>query len=97
MLQEEKSAGAFYTFFRNCTADPEKNVLNNPHLRNNKKKKEKKKPVKVRSPSALSKTSISKPCEFIHMTKLQQSEDGILALAMVPATDDNGSEDGTIT
>lgn len=92
VLQDEESATSFYNFYKDCTADPEKNVLNNPNIRN-KKKKEKKKPNKSKPTPLPSKTAISRPCEFQHVTQLKQSEDGILALSMVPA-DEEGMEDG---
>lgn len=91
LFQDEKSANSFYNFFKKCTADPEQNVLNNPNLRNNKKKKDKTKSVKQRLVSLPNKTAISKPCEFTHVTQLKQSEDGILASAMVPTEHEEGS------
>jgi len=67
--------------------------LNNPNIKI-KKKKEKKKSVKHQVFSLPTKSAISKPCQFTHVTKLKQSEEGILALAMIP-TEEEGSEDGT--
>lgn len=96
-MQDENSAKSFYNYFRTCTADPEKNVLNNPNLRKDKKRKEKKKSVKHKAISLPTKTAISKPCEFTHVTQLKQSVDGIQAQAMVPAADDDdGSEGGAV-
>jgi len=85
----------FYQYYKDCIADPELNVLNNPHIKpkkKNKKDRKTSKKIKVKPPL---KTAISMPCEFTHITQLKQSEDGILALAMV-TNDDCSSEDGTV-
>ncbi|XP_067947828.1 serine-rich adhesin for platelets-like isoform X2 [Watersipora subatra] len=96
-FQDEKSAIAFYDYFQTCTSDPEKNVLNNPNLRNNKKsKKDKKKSVKRKVTPLPNKSAISKPCEFTHVTQLKQSADGLMASAMIPVEEEDGSEDGRV-
>lgn len=77
------------------TSNPELNVLNNPNIRLS-KKKDKRKSVKKQSVKLPKKVDISNPCQFTHVTQLKQSEDGILAMAMLDDYESASSEDGTV-
>ncbi|CAE1307107.1 unnamed protein product [Acanthosepion pharaonis] len=72
-FDDTEAATQFLEVLRQLTSDPNDDILNLSRSKKNKKKEQKPKMKKFRPPK---KTDISQPCCFVHVTKLERTENG---------------------
>ncbi|XP_014767499.1 uncharacterized protein LOC106867206 [Octopus bimaculoides] len=70
-FDDTEAAAQFYEVLRQLTSDPNDDILNLSRSKKNKKKEQKPKNKKFKAPR---KTDISQPCCFVHVTKLERTD-----------------------